>query len=256
MKIPLLRPVLPGLPMGGLALALLALAGCNLDLSGIDAPATVVRGSGSAVEDERSHRSFSGILLDAPGTVQITVGATESVTIEAEDNLLPYLRTDVAGGRLRIVVDSQVRLQPTIPIRYRVTVRELTRMTAAGEGRIEASGLRGDLLLVNSGGSGGIRLEDVRVNRMSVSVHGSGVVRAAGRVPIFDASLGAAGPLEGRDLDVDEAAVNVSGSGSATLRVRRRLDANLSGSGSVLYYGNPTVHQSITGAGGVRRLGS
>jgi hypothetical protein len=256
MRIQLSRPIPPARRIAGLVVVALALAGCNLDLSGIGTPGAVVRGSGITLEEVRDLRNFTGIVLDAPGVVQVTIGESESVVLEAEDNLLRYLRTTVESGRLRIVVDSQARLQPTVPIRYRVTMRELSRVTAAGEGRIEASGVRGDRLLVSSGGSGGIRLDDVRVNRLSVAVTGSGAVRAVGRVPLFDASLGASGPIEGRDLDVDEAEVSIAGSGSATLRVRRRLDANLSGSGSMLYYGSPTVYQSVTGAGEVRRLGS
>ena len=237
------------------ALAALALAACDIDLSGIDGINRTVRGSGQLTEDVRTIRHVDGLLLDAPGTVHATISDDEGLVIEAESNLHRYLRVRTEGGRLRIEVDSGVRLEPTLPIRYHLTVRELSRVTAGRDGRVEVAGLRGQQLLVSSTGAGGIRLDDVHFDVISVSVQGSGGVSASGRVSFLEASLGASGPLDMRYLDSDEAAITVSGSGSATVRVRRRLDANLSGSGSVLYYGNPTVYQSVSGAGEVRRAG-
>jgi hypothetical protein len=252
MNTPTLSP--PAAPLlGSLLAASLALTGCNLDLSGVNG-GQVVRGSGVVVEDALNIWNVSGLALDAPGTVYVTVGDRESLVIRGEDNLLPYLSVWTENGRLRIEVDRTVRLQPTVPIRYDLTVRGLSRITSTGSGRVEAEGLRGDRLLVSSSGSGGIQLDDVRVNRLSVAVQGS--VAAAGRVTLLDANLAGSGPLEARQLESDEASVTVAGSGSANLRVRRQLDVNLSGSGSVLYYGNPRVVQSVTGAGEVRRVGS
>jgi len=244
----------PARRIAAIAPAAMVLAGCNLDLTGIGSSGRTVRGSGVVIEEVRTIRNVDGLVLDAPGTAYVTVAERESLVIVADDNLLPYLRLRMEGGRLRIEVDSLMRLDPSVPIRYHMTVRELTRVTASADGRIEVSGLRGDRVLVSSGGSGGVRLDDVRVNRLSVSIHGSGGVRAAGRVPYLEASVADSGPLNARDLDSDEAAVTAAGSGSATVRVRRRLDANLSGSGSILYYGSPSVFQSVSGAGEVRRL--
>jgi hypothetical protein len=241
-------------PMTPLALVLAAQA-CSMDgIGGIERP-TSIHGSGVAVEEVRAFRGASGLILDAPGTAHVTLGDSESIRLEIEENLLPHIELYVEGGRLRIGVDPRVRLRPTVPIRYHVTMRELGRVTAAGEGRVEAGGLRGDQLLVSSSGSGGVRLTDVRVSRLSLAVTGSGAVHAAGRVPLLDVSLAASGPFHGRELDADEAVASVAGSGSATLQVRRRLDANVSGSGSVLYYGTPDVTASVSGSGEVRQAG-
>jgi hypothetical protein len=234
---------------------LLAPQACNLEaIGGLDRSG-VIHGSGVVVEEVRALRGASGLILEAPGTVHVTLGDSSSIRLEIEDNLLPHIVLQVDAGRLRIGVDPRVRLQPTVPIRYHVTMRELGRITAAGEGRVEADGLRGDQLLVSSSGSGGVRLADLRVRRLSVAVTGAGAVRTGGRVPLVDLSLAASGPFQGRELDTDEAVVSVAGSGSATLQVRRRLDANVSGSGSVLYYGSPEVTASIAGSGEVRQAG-
>lgn len=245
-----------GIYSGMAAMAALSLAACDIDLSGLDGVHRTVRGSGQLTEDVRTVRNVDGLLLNAPGTVYATIGDDESLVIEAESNLHRHLRVWAEGGRLRIEVDSGLRLEPTLPIRYHLTVRELSRLTAGGEGRIEVAGLRGRQLFVSSVGSGGIRLDDVVADGLSISVHGSGGVLASGRVGVLEASLGASGPLDARHLDSDEAAVTVAGSGTATVRVRRRLDANLSGSGSVLYYGSPVVWQSVSGSGEVRRVGN
>ncbi len=61
-----------------------------------------VEGSGKIQTQTRALSGFNGIVLDLPAKLELRIGSTESVTIEADDNLLPLIETVVEKGVLRL----------------------------------------------------------------------------------------------------------------------------------------------------------
>jgi hypothetical protein len=78
---------------------------------------------------------------------------------------------------------------------------------------------------------------------------------ASGVADDFDLNLSGFGSFNGRDLHTKTADVELSGAGSATVRVDDELDAQISGAGSINYYGSPNVTKQISGVGSVSRSG-
>ena len=54
-----------------------------------------VRGDGNVIKETRSVSSFNGIEISGAFDVYLKQGTTEEVIIEADDNILPLIRTDV-----------------------------------------------------------------------------------------------------------------------------------------------------------------
>ncbi|MEG1053687.1 MAG: DUF2807 domain-containing protein, partial [Janthinobacterium sp.] len=48
-----------------------------------------IQGSGKLQKQTREVGSFRAVALNVPGTVELRIGNTDSVTIEADDNILP-----------------------------------------------------------------------------------------------------------------------------------------------------------------------
>ena len=132
-----------------LAAALLAaalLAGCTVNTAH-----TTVTGSGSVAKATRSVSGFNAVTLNGVGSLTITQGGTESLTIEAEDNLLPLLQSNVAGQRLTLGPPDRTTLVPTRPIAYTLAVKALQSLDLNGAGTIAAALallLAGGVLLV------------------------------------------------------------------------------------------------------------
>ncbi len=63
---------------------------------------TPVVASGKVASESRPVPAFTGIALSLPGKVEVVQGSPASVTVEADDNLLPEIETVVEGGKLRI----------------------------------------------------------------------------------------------------------------------------------------------------------
>ena len=204
---------------------LLAMAAVLLVLSGC----SVVSGSGQVASETRSVSGFTGIDLSGTGEVIIEQGGSESLTVEADDNVLPVLTSEVEGSVLRLGRKPRTTVNTRNPIRYRVTLPVLTSLELSGSGSVTAEGLQLDALRVDISGSGTVSLAG-SADEQTVEMSGSGRYDAAG--------------LSSRSVEVD-----ISGSGEATVAVTEQLRVDISGSGTVTYSGDPTVDQSISGSG-------
>jgi hypothetical protein len=210
-----------------------------------------VRGSGVVVSESREVSGFDEIVLQGSGIVRVEVTGTDSLTIEAEENLLDYLTSDVDNGRLEL--GSNRSISPTEQIVYTITASSLQALDVFGSGEITATGLTGDVLEVEVSGSGSIEVPDLEANSISADISGSGDVELSGTAGNLDLSISGSGRFRGDALVTQSADVEVSGSGDAIVNVTDELDASVSGSGNVEYLGDPSVNASTTGSGDVSR---
>lgn len=197
-------------------------------------PFQFITGSGRLVSESRDVRDFDTITLSGSGSIIVTQTGEESLTVEADDNVLPVLTSEVHGRRLELGVRPGVHLTPRSPITYHITVKELHGLTISGSAKVQASALNTDSL--------------------SVTISGSAAITLAGQATRLDLSISGSGSYDASNLVSGAARVRISGSGGATLNVRETLDVRISGSGSIRYTGRPTVTKSITGSGSIRPL--
>ena len=215
-----------------------------------------IRGSGNVVEEQRPVSGFRGVHLAGIGTVTITMGDQEALTIEAEDNLLQYLETEVLDGVLWIGQQDNTNLRPRDPINFYLTVTELNSIAVSGSGEVKAPPLSAEQFSVATSGSGTIKIQNLNADSLDVAVSGSGETNVAGgEVRSQDVSISGSGQYDARDMSSATAVVHVSGSGKAIVWARDKLDVAISGSGSVRYVGNPALTENVSGSGSIEHIG-
>lgn len=210
--------------------------------------------SDRVVRQARHVSGFDGVDLEGIGTAVITQGATESLTIEGEASILSAITTEVRNHTLVIGFSRSVTTNQ--PLTFYISVKQLTAVTVSGSGSIEASRITTDRLTASVKGSGDISLAPLTADELRVSIAGSGDFTASGKVTREEIELSGSGGVQANDLDCGDATVAVRGSGTATVRVRDRLDARITGSGDIEYIGQPSVNQQVTGSGRVTQAGS
>jgi hypothetical protein len=216
------------------------------------------QGSGNIITESRQVRDFNRVLLASVGRVIITQGPIESLTIEAEDNVMPYVEVEVKHDTLVLDFDPDTYasdIRPTRDITFRVTMREVAGLALSGVGSIEAAALRSGRLEIDLSGAGRIRVGSCSANCVAVAIRGAGNVTLAGKVREQIVDVTGTGNYVAPDLDSRTAAVAVTGCGCATLRTHDSLMATVSGTGEIAYYGDPAVAQVVSGAGKVTHLG-
>ena len=213
-------------------------------------PACTV-GSGEVVTEDRPVEGFDEIDLRGTGEVRITVDGTESLSIEAEDNIIDDLTSEVRSGTLILGTDRPIR--PTEDIIYTVTMASLEGVEIAGSGAITVSEFATEDFSVDVSGSGAADIRAIASETVFVRISGSGAVTVTGDTDELDVSISGSGAFDGEGLEADTGDVDVSGSGSAVVDVSETLDVDVSGSGNVEYIGEPNVSVNTSGSGNVSR---
>jgi len=217
-----------------------------------------VAGSGVIEAETRQVSEFDSIVVEYPADFIVQQGKSESITIEAEDNLLAQLGTEVRNGTLyfeNTEKNWRERVNPTKPVLVTVTVEELGRVQFPTAGKMLIDGLQTDSLTISVSGAGDIDLTNLEAGTLELMLSGAGNVYADGDTKTLNIRISGLGNFNGRDLQSREADVHISGAGSATVWVDEVLDASISGAGSINYYGNPSVSKRISGVGSVSKAG-
>jgi hypothetical protein len=196
---------------------------------------------------------FSGI-----GELNLVQDGSESLVIEAEDNLLPLLESEVRDGVLYLGIKENANIRPTKPVIYNLSVAELDTVESSGAGSIQAGDLQAQTLDLELSGLGSISTGEIQADQLAVMISGAGSVQAAGgSVVDLKAAISGAGSLQAGDLQAETANLDLSGAGSATIWVTGSLDVVISGVGSVSYYGEPaSISEESSGVGTVKALGA
>lgn len=238
----------------------LALAACAGNILGQN----TVRGSGVLATEERDLPAFTAIRVNSSADVIVSSGPGQRVVASADDNVLPYLRTEVEGDTL--VVDLRPEdgggisiLNARHPIQVEVTAPALSELVVNSSGDITAESLEGDdiLLLIDSSGaitvgdvagvrvrivvnsSGNMDVARLEAEELDVRITSSGDVTVAGEVRSQQVNISSSGDYEAADLHSADATIDLSSSGNATVWVTNSLRSDRSSSGETRYYGSP-----------------
>ena len=226
------------------------LSGCAFSSSG-----PTVTGSGKVVSETRTVANFDKVSVGGSGELVITQGDEESLVIRADDNLLPFIKSQVSGGELSIGWEN-ANLRPSQTIRYELRVKNLGAIQLSGSLQAKAEQLKCEHLSVGISGSGKVSIAKLEAKELDVQVSGSGEFELSGHVNVQKVGISGSGRYAAGDLGSERVEANVSGSGNLTIWATQNLSTHISGSGDVNYYGTPSVQSEISGSGRVRSLGA
>lgn len=210
------------------------LAGCSIDIPAYTVNTNILVGSGNSVTEDRAVSGINAVSLLNSGKLIVQYGTTESLSITADDNILPLLTSDVVNGHLTLSSKPNTSISTRSGIVYLLTVKNLQAIEVAGSGDAIVSAVNGNDLNATVTGSGSLTV-DGAIKRQTVTLTGSG-------------------DYNGTNLSSHQASVTCSGSGSATVKVSESLKVHITGSGSVGYIGDPQITEKVvTGSGALHK---
>lgn len=207
-----------------------------------------IKGEGPLVKKTLDVDDFNAFSLMISGNVYLRQGASQSVEVEGQANLIAVLNTEVKDQMWKIKFEERVRNMSQFNI-Y-ITVPDLEEINVSGSGDIVGRGTfktNGNLDIIVSG-SGNIEM-DLACADLKSRVSGSGDIELSGQCEEADLSISGSGSIGGNDFNCKNASVLISGSGDVKLNVESYLDVSISGSGDVTYGGRPKVKSRISGSG-------
>jgi hypothetical protein len=233
-------------------------------------------GSGNIITQTVDVSDFDSVSLEGSGEVHIEQGQTESLTIEGDDNILPLLDTRVRGNQLVLSTKPNLGINPSQPIVYRVTVKDLTGLSLDGSGKYFVSPVSSDSMDISLMGSGDIRLDELTTGKLATeldgsgniliddltatavdaSVNGSGDIELSGKADSQNVSFDGSGNYLAGNLETSTANMDVSGSADLIVWVTEQLTARVDGSANIQYYGNQSITNSGSGSIKIKYLGN
>lgn len=210
--------------------------------------------------EDRHITGFHAVDVGGSFDVYITQGSSESVKVEAPDEIIDHIITEVDNGVLKIYNKNDRNFHwgdlfgNHKKIVVYVSAKDLNAIAVSGSGDVFfKEGIHTTSLRLRVSGSGDM-YGRVEVKNLESGISGSGDVKLVGRAESSAVNVSGSGDFEARGLVTVNTLVHVSGSGDASVNASGSISASVSGSGDVRYTGGAkSVSSSKSGSGDVQR---
>ncbi|WP_207088652.1 GIN domain-containing protein [Phormidium pseudopriestleyi] len=192
----------------------ISLTGCVV----INTPSNI-KGSGITKTETRSLASFNALDVEYVGAIAVRSQEPQSLEISGDDNIIPFITTEVKNGTLYI--RGTKGYIPQQKLQISVSTPDVKRFVFDGVGFANLSNIKND--------------------RLEIVVTGVGSFSASGETKELDITLSGIGSVDAKNLRAVNAKVNSSAIGSVDLYATGQLDIKASGMGEINYYGNPKI---------------
>jgi len=154
-----------------------------------------------------------------------------TVAIEADENILPFVKTEVENEVLNVWLDGC--LSTNNPIKVAATMpRSIKSFRSNGSGRAELRGI-----------------DSVKLR---ICLNGSGKIISKGRVDTLSVELNGSGDIKTPKLSARDVIACLNGSGDLHVCAHSSISVILSGSGDIEVDGNPVKRETkIIGSGDI-----
>lgn len=207
--------------------------------------------------EDRHLSGFHALDVGGPFDVKLTQGPTESVKVEAPEEVMSHITTEVVNGTLKVYDKHNWSFHWGDMFHHRkilvfVTAKDLNSIVVSGSGDVKfRDGIHGDAMHLHVSGSGDVD-GVLEVKNLETSISGSGDVKLSGHAATSAVRVSGSGDYSAHNLITTDTDVHVSGSGDASIYASGKVDASVSGSGDIRYAGNPkSVYKNKSGSGDI-----
>jgi hypothetical protein len=215
-----------------------------------------IKGNGTLLTEKRTTAEYDEIKLQGFFDVDLVSGKEGEITVQAEGNLLPFIKVEVEGNALRIYEEKGKNLQPSRGKKIMITIPfdKISAVSLSGSGDVKTKNIiKADHFVAVLSGSGDINLE-IEAKDLEAKISGSGDINLKGNSDNFSAKISGSGDIIADEIEAKNAEVGISGSGDVKVFCTENLKVRVSGSGDVFYKGNPKSKDTkISGSGEIKK---
>ncbi len=215
-----------------------------------------IKGNGNQKTDKRNTPEYDDIKLQGFYDIDLVAGKEGEITVQAEENLMPFIKVEVEGTTLKIYQEKGKNLQPSKSMKILITVpfEKISSVSLSGSGDVNTKNqIKADKFTATLSGSGDVNL-DIDATDLEAKLSGSGDVRLKGKADKLTARISGSGDITADDLVSKDVDAGISGSGDIKVNCSESLSARVSGSGDIFYKGEPKVKDTkVSGSGNIKR---
>ena len=206
--------------------------------------------AGPIVSETRAVSQFDEVELDGSHELRINPDFDFDLKVTAPDNLMRYIETYVANGRL--VINEKNNDIDHSRVLVEISENYLDRIILNGSGLIVAEDtLYSNDLEVEIDGSGAADII-AKSDLLRLIIDGSGRIEAWGEAEEVRSAIYGSGLITSQNIESNIAEARIEGSGSIDIFAGYSLFARIDGSGVIRYWGDPEViDSSVDGSGAI-----
>ncbi len=208
------------------------------------------RGSGNIIKETRTVKSFDGIAASGSIEVDIKKGDIASVIVETDDNIMPFVETNVSNNILKIRLKEINNLRNST-IYVHVVAPEIKSLNTSASAEITSDEvlIAPDKMMLKASSGSSI---DVKVDAPSINGDASSgaEITAEGKTRNVNSNSSSGASINFTDLQAETAKATVSSGASISLFTSVSLVANASSGGEIKYKGGATSVQKNVSSGG------
>jgi hypothetical protein len=236
---------------------------------------------------------FTGINASGVYDITVTKGNTESLTIEAEDEVIQYVRSEVRDGVLHLSLNNRNKLNNIKTLKASIVMRNLDHVTLSGACKLtandlftpdkfkagcsgastidvnintgqlnmEASGASNIRMIANVTGDTYLNLSgaskvrgELKSGNVKFNISGVGSIELTGSTTDVKIDTSGTSKIMAENFAVKTATIQSSGASNITVNVSDTLKISASGASSVSYKGSPTMDVNVGRAAKVRKI--
>ncbi len=227
-------------------LALLS-SSCMLDMNF----GSGVKGNGDVVEETREvTEDFTAITASEGLDVYVTQGSDFSIRVEADENVIDLIGTDIRDGKLKVhAIENIGRATKKV---Y-VSLPEITALEAnsgsdlVGQGLIEA-----DKILLDASSGADLKLELV-ADQVEANCSSGADIRLGGSANLLYADASSGSDIKALDMKAKVCRASASSGADIKVQVSEQLTADASSGADIGYTGEPRVETRKSVSGSVHK---
>lgn len=221
---------------------------CNFDMN--FSPG--VTGNGNVVIDERIiDQPFDGIEANAGLDVYLTQNGTNSVVVEADENLQDLIKTYVKNGVLHLTVDGNISYAESRKVM--VSFGNISKIESNSGSDVYSEGvIRAEDLSLKSTSGSDMEIE-VITNNLSLEASSGADLKVKGRTNKLTAQASSGSDIKAGNLESQICTAKASSGADIIINTKKELVASASSGGDIKYSGHPEkVQKSDSPSGNIR----
>lgn len=228
----------------------LSLFSCNFDMNFNPG----VKGNGNVqIEDRTINESFTAIHASEGLDVYLTQGNDESVSVEADENLLDLIITEVVDGNT-LKLHCKENIGRSKSQKVMITFKDISKIVStSGSDVYSTNTINAENLELKSTSGSDMKL-DVNASVLNCKSTSGSDLKISGKTDRLIAEATSGSDIKAGNLIAQSSQVKATSGADITVNTQKELTAKASSGGDIKYYGNPEkVSKSDNVSGSIRK---
>ncbi|MCC8174626.1 MAG: DUF2807 domain-containing protein [Odoribacter sp.] len=210
----------------------------------------MIKGSGHLTTQERIVSPFTGIQVTQGIEVIISKSGVNTVTIEADDNLINHIITEVKNKNLSINLESNINVNSYKKMTVKIGMPSLDKVKATTAASVHSEDTwNGSKLDLSATTAARISL-NIDYFQVNIQMTTSSETTLTGKAVKTNITESTASNLKGNNFYTSETDISLATGSEATLNVADNIGYRLSTGSNLKYIGSPQVNRSKITSGG------